>query len=418
MKKTISAVAPQRARAILNTMGESGAPPLEGLELVTVGLEEYLQVIEEEYLGRLLGEAGGSAFRLVQGSYGAGKTHFLSCVRSLAQRHGFLTCSVNLSPRECPYQDALRVYQVAWANLSWRYRAGQRVGEGLNAEAEGEELQVRGAEAILRLIAQGQVESELAGPWGEIPVENYTFRRVAGRLVEAYRQGREEEAELLEHWLSGQAGSDRQLLRQLGIYDEVASDNAFPILRSLVALMTALGFPGVVFLFDEVDIQISSANAQQMRAIGDNLRQLIDLCASSRLGKVIFFYATPPEFMQVEVSAYPALQQRLARPLNMSKASPQSVVIDLEGAQREPATFFKELGLKLLDLAQIAWSWDEPQRELQEANLGRLVDFMSQQVFSGGYRLFVKFWLALLQEQYALQPHPLTEERCEELLHN
>ena len=292
------------------------------------------------------------------------------------------------------------------------------MGEGLNAEAEGEELQVRGAEAILRLIAQGQVESELAGPWGEIPVENYTFRRVAGRLVEAYRQGREEEAELLEHWLSGQAGSDRQLLRQLGIYDEVASDNAFPILRSLVALMTALGFPGVVFLFDEVDIQISSANAQQMRAIGDNLRQLIDLCASSRLGKVIFFYATPPEFMQVEVSAYPALQQRLARPLNMSKASPQSVVIDLEGAQREPATFFKELGLKLLDLAQIAWSWDEPQRELQEANLGRLVDFMSQQVFSGGYRLFVKFWLALLQEQYALQPHPLTEERCEELLHN
>ena len=67
MKKTISAVAPQRARAILNTMGESGAPPLEGLELVTVGLEEYLQVIEEEYLGRLLGEAVGIRLPLSAG---------------------------------------------------------------------------------------------------------------------------------------------------------------------------------------------------------------------------------------------------------------------------------------------------------------------------------------------------------------
>lgn len=398
------------AREIIDCMGENGQPPECGLEFVTVGLASYLEIIEKEYLQRLLGKAGGSAFRLVQGSYGAGKTHFLGCVRSIAQRLGFLTCSVNLSPAECPYEDALRVYKAAFNNIALHLEK--------QADVDGKESggQIVGFTNILRLVANGRLPCTFSGKLDDVPVENYTFRRVCQRFLSACRSGNEEEELVLDRWLAGDAVFDRDILRNFGVFDDIASNNAFPVMRSMISILIALGFPGVIFLFDEVDMHISSVSQRHLQAIGDNLRQLIDLCASSRLPRVMFFYAVPPEFMSLNVTSYPALQQRLERPLHMSKSSPQSVVIDLERAMEDDGSFFKILGQKLADVAVIAWNWQNFDIKRCQDDLKTFVNFMLEHVFTGGYRMFVKFWIALLHNWYENGQQPLDEDMLQRML--
>ena len=255
-----------------------------------------------------------------------------------------------------------------------------------------------------------------SGKLEDVPLENYTFRRVCQRFLSACRSGDEEEELVLDRWLGGDAGFDRDVLRNFGVFDDIASDNAFPVMRSMVSILTALGFPGVIFLFDEVDMHISSVSQRHLQAIGDNLRQLIDLCASSRLPKVMFFYAVPPEFMSLNVTSYPALQQRLERPLHMSKSSPQSVVIDLERAMDDDGTFFKTLGQKLADVAVIAWDWQDFDTERCRVDLNTFADFMLEHVFTGGYLMFVKFWIALLHNWYENGQTPLNEDILQKML--
>ena len=73
-----------QARRILAQMGENGKPPELGISHVNAGNESYLRVIDSDYIQDLICTAEGSSFKLVQGTYGAGKTHFLFCVRDLA----------------------------------------------------------------------------------------------------------------------------------------------------------------------------------------------------------------------------------------------------------------------------------------------------------------------------------------------
>ena len=83
-----------QARRILAQMGENGKPPELGISHVNVGNESYLKIIDATYIQDLVCAAEGSSFKLVQGTYGAGKTHFLYCVRDLAWRRGLLTAFV------------------------------------------------------------------------------------------------------------------------------------------------------------------------------------------------------------------------------------------------------------------------------------------------------------------------------------
>jgi len=71
------------ARRIIDTVGANGTPPEYGFQFFTEGLDPYLSIIEDEYLGSYINQ-GGSAFKLVVGVYGGGKTHFLYCVRDIA----------------------------------------------------------------------------------------------------------------------------------------------------------------------------------------------------------------------------------------------------------------------------------------------------------------------------------------------
>jgi hypothetical protein len=107
---------PQVARRIIDTVGANGIPPQYGFQFFTAGLEPYLSVIEEEYLASFI-KQGGSAFKMVVGVYGGGKTHFLYCVRDIAWNHNFAVSYVSLSPGESPFHKLELVYSAIVRNI-------------------------------------------------------------------------------------------------------------------------------------------------------------------------------------------------------------------------------------------------------------------------------------------------------------
>ena len=106
----------QQAQHIVRKLGESGIPPTRGLEAYTVGMDSLLGTLETEYLGGYLRD-GGSSFKLVVGEYGSGKSHFLYCLRDRAWANGYVVSRSELSPKECPYDNQLKVYQSVVSNL-------------------------------------------------------------------------------------------------------------------------------------------------------------------------------------------------------------------------------------------------------------------------------------------------------------
>src|SRR5262245_9143645 len=108
----------REAKRVINTIGTSGIPPEKAISHYNVGNESLIETFRKEYFDEYLND-GGAAFKLVVGDYGAGKSHFLYCLRDLAWSREFIVSRTELSAKQCPYDDQLKVYQEIARNVIW-----------------------------------------------------------------------------------------------------------------------------------------------------------------------------------------------------------------------------------------------------------------------------------------------------------
>jgi hypothetical protein len=230
----------------------------------------------------------------------------------------------------------------------------------------------------------------------------------------AYLEGRRQDELLLEAWLLGEAVPMADL-RPFGIYEQISRANGFTMLRSMVQMMVGLGFPGTALLFDEVDRNLS-VGVKRGHVIGDNLRQVVDLCGRHQLPNTLFIYAVPPEFMRNVVPDYPALWQRLRSPVPLSVRSPQAVLIDLERLDLEPVELLTQLGARLVSVFEDARGI-RMDLSLQTANARVLAEECANAFFEVNHRrLFVKAWVDFLYRQAADGEFPLGAQSARELI--
>ncbi len=404
-KTTPSKIDARTANHILQRLGESGQPPEFGVEQINVGNENYLEVLEHEYFHRQL--KGGASFKLVQGYFGGGKTHFLYCVRDMAWRHGFAVAVVELSPTECPYDDTLKVYssvarrlatQVSDVDSAPRYGLTDMLRDLVDREVqqharrlreEGEQRPGEEAKHLVRRWLQREV--------GRTPCESVSFRKAVIEFCLAWLDEDFEKEGRLEAWLRGEPVPKKEV-RDWGVYEKMSRANGFLMLRSLTQMMTGLGFAGTALLFDEVDRNLS-VSAKRSQVIGDNLRQVIDLCGRHQLPNTLFMYAVPPEFMRTIVPDYPALHQRLKTPVPLSVKSPQAVLIDLEQLDLSPQELLTSIGHKLIPIFEVARDVTLDS-QLQVDNAETLAAACVNTQFEVNHRrLFVKTFVDFLQLQ-------------------
>jgi len=398
---------PALARQILQRVGEIGQPPEVGIEHLNVGNETLLRVLDREYLAPIAELGRGSSFKLVQAYFGGGKTHFLMCVRQLAWQRGFATALVGLSPDECPFDDPYRIYQAVARELAWAPR------DPLVPPARGIEQALRVALEERR----AQVDDDTLRTWVDQelrrhPVDAPSFRSAVRALLLAMLDGDVETEELAAAWLRGEPVTAQEV-RHLGIREAMSRTNGFRMLRSLCQVLQAVGSPGLLLGFDELDRNLSLP-PRRRRAVADHLRQLIDLCGREALPGLLCLYAVPPEFMRHVVTEYPALQQRLEGPASLSERSPQAAVIDLERLDLSAEELLVRIGQRLIALFRLGRDPDiDP--VLQERNLRAL----AEEILAGSFevahrRAFVKAAVDLLHRQSA-DPHPVVPGELAEL---
>jgi hypothetical protein len=395
------------ANHIIQRLAEGGQPPELGIRHINVGNETYLRVLDTEYFGRIL--LTGSSFKLVEGYFGGGKTHFLFCVRERAWAHGFATSLVELSPQECPYDDSLRVYQA--------------VARGLTvAPAEGDLTSTPGLTELLQSYADDLISdsgAEMALEYlrrtvRRVPCESHSFRQAVVAFLKAEINGDDATSATVGAWLSGEPVT-AGMVREHGIFESMSRNTAFAMLRSLCQMLVGMGLPGIVLLFDEVD-RTMSVGPRRTRAIGDNLRHVIDLCGRSQLPSTLFLYAVPPEFMRNVVPDYPALYQRLQSPIPFSVRSPQAPIIDLSELDLAPVPLLETLGGKILEVFEVARevSFD---RQLQSRNISQLARACVEGEFELNHRrLFVKVYTDSLFRQLAEGEQDIATSRSEDLV--
>jgi hypothetical protein len=409
------------ARHILQRLGEGGQPPEFGVGHINVGNDSYLRVLEHEYFDGLL--RVGASFKLVQGYFGAGKTHFLHCVRELAWRYGFLTAQVELSPAECPYDDSLKVYRAVARRIAMRpsgplaapnYGLADLIRNHLDEQLDRAVAAAAEGVSDPESAARKEVRRWLQRSVGRAPCESHSYRQAVVELGLAYLAEDRSKERLLEAWLVGEAVPPKEM-RAFGIYEQLDKSNGFTMLRCLTQMAVALGFPGTALLFDEVDRNLS-VSARRSHAIGDNLRQVIDLCGRHQLPNTFFLYAVPPEFMRNVVPDYPALYQRLRSPMPLSVRSPQAVLIDLERLDLEPVELLTKVGGKVVEVFEVARAV-ELDHALQAKNARNLAQAATEAFFEVNHRrLFVKTWVDFLHGQLVDGERRLGEAGARELI--
>jgi bacteriophage exclusion system BrxC/D-like protein len=383
------------ARKILGQMGENGKPPERGISHVNVGNDSYLQILDRVYVNEVIRDADGSSFKLVQGTYGAGKTHFLYCVRDLAWHRNLLAAYVTVSPRECPLNKPLSVYRAVAQRLE------------LPAPDAGGEA-IRGIDDVLRRAAADQVAAsgkDAARAWVAATVERaaftrHSFRDAAAAYLRAVIDDAEPTARRLGAWLRGEDVPAAEAKAD-GVYEAPSNENGFALLRSLLQCVHRLGHEGTVLLFDEAErrLSVETRPTKATTETIDHLRELVDLCGRAELPRTLILYAVTPAFTQNVLPLYPALQQRLGSPVQyLSAHNPKAPLIDLEALDMDPLRLLVEVGGRLLGVARAAYAW-APDEAVVHENLERLARTVTEEQLEVSHRrLFVKLWIRLLDE--------------------
>ena len=406
---------PRLARQIVETLGQSGTPLSKGVSYYNAGNESLLNAIDTHYLGSYLAD-GGAVFKLVVGDYGAGKSHFLYCVRDRAWQRNFAVSKVDLSPKESPYDDQRRVYGAVASALIWHELGG--IGEdeqGLARFLEGTlrrlvapnglDLDDEGAEDLPEVRALLQTVAST-------PIDSLSYDKAIQGYLTALLRGQTRRLEALERWLHGEEVSpeDMRDLRTIGVTEKINKNNAFKMLRSLAQTVRALGYTGLALLFDEGDRMLSIGGKAEKTAT-DNLREVIDRCRDELPG-AMFVYAVPPQFINDVVPRYPALQQRIRTPGRFSRTNHFSPQISLDRLDLAENDLMLAIGEKLIPIYELAFGV-QLDVKVQYANAAILAN-VARDVFLdvSHRRLFVKSFVTELARQHAAGERVLTEEEA------
>ncbi len=404
-------LSPELARAILKKLGESGHPPDYGVEHFTVGLDQVLGPIRDEYFNGDL-QQGLSSFKLVVGYYGGGKTHLFYCIRNLAWEHNFAVTYVSLSPQACPFDKLELVYKEAVASLPHPMDPSNLLDSsvrGIRSFIEHWFERVRSS--LESEEGQGPLDQRLFAYAARLPnVESVSFKNALKGAFEALITEDDEAFDTVVAWLSGE-GYDRRIHSPYRITERIDKTTAFRMLRSLAQWIRQIGYNGLVVLFDEGERFMSLRSSKNQRQALENIRQIIDECGTSRLPGVMVFYAVPDtrSLLEGNSAVYEALRGRLKGAFDTS--NPCGPKISLEDITGDPHEFLAALGSKLADLFMTGYGVRLAPDVLQHTiEITSRVAYKERYADIGYRRLFVKMLVFVLHRLRSDPGRKVTED--------
>lgn len=303
-------IRPRDRDAVIQSL-RAGVVPRSGQHLIQVGRAREIETLVAD-IARIAD--GGSAFRVVIGEYGAGKTFFLNLVRAVALEKKLVVATADLNPDRRLHASggqARSLYAELMRNLSTRTKPDGGALAGIvekfiattktEAKASGQST-----EALLRQKLDQLTEL----------VNGYDFADVIGAYCRGYEEGNEKLKSDAIRWLRGEFTTKTDARQALGVRSIVDDSEVYDQLKLMARFVRLAGFAGLLVGLDELVNLYKLANTQARNA---NYEQILRILNDSLQGTAVglgFVLGGTPEFLldtRRGLYSYPALQSRLAQ---------------------------------------------------------------------------------------------------------
>lgn len=335
----------------------NGVPPRRNVSRYAAGTA-FVKSVRKRHLD---GGIESGKIRFVNGSWGAGKTHFFRLLREEAFDTNLLVSTVELNAEQTPFNKFERVFydivrnitsprMYYEGNLSTALPFGEVLRETLERTIGGNGDDA-GAIAALK--------EELFQATG-IDID---FRRVVGEYWNTFTSKSGDSVTLedtrgtLLQWFEGE-GKATEFRRDFGVQKMVTKENARLILTSLGRFLKWLGYGGLVILFDESETTHSTMRKSSLRQAHNNLLHLINEIDESE--GLFLLYAAVPEFFthpKHGITTYGALAARIGLP---EPRPPRALdrVWNLDAVQSSVADY-QDAASKIREIFMVAYCDDE-----------------------------------------------------------
>jgi hypothetical protein len=304
-------LSPKKRLEVLDAL-RRGTVPQDGLDVLAVGLDRFLDPMDQE-LQRA--SEGGCGFKAVRGEYGCGKTFFSRWLQQEARAMKFATAEVQISETETPLHKLETVYRRMLEHLatsSTRSGAFRGIIDSWFFALEEDILSVGGIdtndEQALLKATSDLMEQRLVAISNKAP----SFAAALRAYRECLAEGDTAMAEGLIAWISGQPNVASSVKRRANIKGDVDHFTALSFLQGLLAVLKDSGHPGLVLVLDEVETLQRVRSDIREKAL-NALRQLIDELDAGRFpGLYLVITGTPSFFDGPQgLKKLPPLAQRL-----------------------------------------------------------------------------------------------------------
>jgi len=239
-------IRPRDRETIIQALS-AGVVPRIGLQHIQVGRAQELKAALRDI--ELIADKG-SAFRLLIGEYGAGKTFLLHLIRTMALEKRLVTIQADLAPDRRLYAsggEARSLYQEAVRNLSTR------------AKPEGGALQ----SLIERFIADAVKLAKDNGQPPEAVIEarlsslhdhvgGYDYAIVLAAYWRGHNEGNEQLKSDALRWLRGEFTTKTEARKAVNVRTIVEDETVYDHFKLLGAFVQLAGYAGLLVVLDEM----------------------------------------------------------------------------------------------------------------------------------------------------------------------
>jgi hypothetical protein len=387
---------PKLARQVIESL-RKGVPPQRGVDLYSVGNEKLIEGVKRFHLSAI---SDGGIIRFVNGSWGAGKTHFFRLLREVAFKAECLVSNVELNVNDAPLNKFELVFYSIVRNIATP-----------SYYAEGNEQQAApfGTVLVESLAFLSTGTRSLSLP---IPHEYYVkatdalmantaididFKKIVQEYWKTFLPDAGDQALLQQtreeilQWFSGE-GQRSAYQKKYGINKMINRQDSKLMLQSLAAFVRLSGYKGLLILFDEAEQAYSIMRKAALRAAHDNLLSLINNIESSR--GLFLIYATTLDFFTDPthgIVVYGALSGRVGKP-DEKPPKALDIIWNLDAVQPELPEY-QQAAEKVSALYAAAYGTGTAPTDAKNNDLGKFVSDLYQMHPSLSA---VRFWRVLV----------------------
>jgi hypothetical protein len=349
-------IRPRERDAIIQSL-RAGVVPRVGQRHVQVGRVSELEALLAD-IERIAD--GGSAFRLIIGDYGSGKTFFLHLVRMVAMEKKLVAAHADLTPDRRLYGGqgyARSLYAELMRNLATRTRPEG----GALASIVEKFVSTAAQEASCVAVSTEQVIGKRMESLTEM-VGGFDFAQVISAYWTGHDTGNEQLKSDAIRWLRGEFTTKTDARNALGVRTIIDDANIYDQLKLMARFSRLAGYNGLMVCLDEMVNLYKLANTQARNTNYEQiLRILNDSLQGTSVGLGVLLGGTPEFLMDARkgLYSYQALQSRLAE-----NAFAVGGLVDMTGPVLRLSNLSPEDLFVLLCKIRQVYAWGDPEKYL------------------------------------------------------